>query len=299
MAPDAHPAAVTLAAPAKLNLFLDVLGKRPDGYHDLATCMVPLSLADTLAFAPADTLSLTCDDPRLSTGPENLVMKAAELLRTRTGCPRGAAITLTKRIPMQAGLGGGSSDAATTLLGLNELWDLRLGHADLLELAGQLGSDVPFFLARSAAWCTGRGEVVVPFDLPSELNFVLLCPGVGLSTAAVFRHCQPSDTPMSTEPLRRALAAGDAAAVGRSLFNRLQAPAEALCPAVARLRQHCEQLASRGWWWGHGMTGSGSTYFVLARDAGSAQRSLPILAATPMEGAPVSVYLARSRPPGI
>src|SRR5438552_1098782 len=149
-------------APAKVNLFLEVLGKRPDGYHEIATLMAAVGLYDTLVFKeePSGEVRLRSSNSDLSTGPENLVLRAVELVRQHTGSKRGVAIRLIKRIPLAAGLAGGSTDAAATLAGLNQLWRLGLETKDLAGLAAQLGSDVPFFFAAPAAWCTGRGEQV-------------------------------------------------------------------------------------------------------------------------------------------
>jgi 4-diphosphocytidyl-2-C-methyl-D-erythritol kinase len=186
---DGGAAALTLRAPAKVNLFLEVTAKRADGFHAVNTLMVAVSQVDTLEFAllANGVIDLTCSDPALSTGPENLVRRAAELLRHRTGCQSGATIRLTKRIPMQAGLGGGSSDAATTLVGLNRLWGLGLGVDELATQAASLGSDVAFFFRPPAAWCTGRGEEVSPRTIGRRLHFVLVCPPFGLATADVYR----------------------------------------------------------------------------------------------------------------
>src|SRR5262245_37915390 len=159
--------ALLVWAPAKVNLFLEVLGKRADGYHELATLMVAVSLHDTLEFKEESSpqVQLHCDHPDLSTGSENLICRAAELLRRRAGCECGARIRLWKRIPMAAGLAGGSTDAAATLHGLNALWRLGLSGTELAALGAELGSDVPFFFATPAAWCTGRGEQVTPLKL--------------------------------------------------------------------------------------------------------------------------------------
>src|SRR5207302_2535110 len=124
----------------------------------------------------AGQVELVCTDPALATLPDNLVVRAARLLQERTGCTRGCRIRLVKRIPMAAGLAGGSTDAAATLLGLNQLWQLGLSTADLAKLGGEIGSDIPFFFYTPAAWCTGRGEIVTPLELPIPLHFVLLCP---------------------------------------------------------------------------------------------------------------------------
>src|SRR5262245_47408599 len=156
--------AVLVRAPAKVNLFLEVLGKRADGYHDLESLMVAVSLYDSLEFRPAPNgnVRLWCNQPTLSSGPDNLVCRAADLLTRHVGYEGGASIHLWKRIPLTAGLAGGSTDAAATLVGLNRLWGLGLKWTDLARLGAELGSDVPFFFSTPAAWCEGRGEIVTP-----------------------------------------------------------------------------------------------------------------------------------------
>jgi 4-diphosphocytidyl-2-C-methyl-D-erythritol kinase len=173
--------AVVVWAPAKVNLFLEVLAKRADGYHEIATLLVAVSLYDTLEFKEeaSGDVQLLSNHPNLSTGPDNLVCRAADLLRQRRGVRRGARIRLTKRIPLAAGLAGGSSDAAATLAGLNRLWGLGLADGELAALGADLGSDVPFFFSAPAAWCTGRGEQVTPLPLGRPLDFVLACPPAG------------------------------------------------------------------------------------------------------------------------
>jgi 4-diphosphocytidyl-2-C-methyl-D-erythritol kinase len=161
-------------APAKINLVLEVLAKRKDGYHEIRSLMQTVSLCDVLSFELAEEISLECTEPSLQTS-DNLVAKAAELLKEVTDCQKGVKIRLEKRIPMGAGLGGGSSDAATTLLALNQLWELGLAISDLAQLAARLGSDVPFFIYKGTALVEGRGEKVTP--LPSVTGwFVLLVP---------------------------------------------------------------------------------------------------------------------------
>lgn len=270
--PEGTPFTMTLPAPAKVNLFLEVLGKRPDGFHELNTCMVGLDLCDTLSFAPAHDLELTCDESSLTTGEDNLILKAARQLQRHTGCPQGAAIHLTKRIPMEAGLGGGSSDAATTLRGLNELWELHLPTEELQSLAAELGSDVPYFVTGGAAWCTGRGEQVMPFELKSELSLVLICPNRGLSTAEVYRRLNAPKTVRADVAMKLALSSGDAAAIGTALFNRLEEPALPLLPLLAQLKQQLTALAASQPILGHQMSGSGSTYFVLCPSLVAAQQ---------------------------
>jgi 4-diphosphocytidyl-2-C-methyl-D-erythritol kinase len=296
------PFGLTVRAPAKVNLFLEVLGKRPDGYHDLATLMVAVSLFDTLEFKEdsAKTISLDLvpptedpggeERPPLSTGPDNLVWRAADLLQRRTGRPLGCRIRLTKRIPLAAGLAGGSSDAAATLVGLNRLWCLGLSGDELAALGAELGSDVPFFLGSSAAWCTGRGEVVTPLAPGRSLWLVLACPPMGLSTAAVFRALTPTERPVDGTPLRQALEQGDLDAVGRGLFNRLQGVAEKMCPAVAELHARLQALGGLGCL----MSGSGTTLFVLCRDADEAQRVANDLVPLPREKLVSRVHVVRS-----
>lgn len=290
--PDGPGGAPTLRAPAKVNLFLEVLGRRPDGYHAVETLMLAVSLCDDLEFRddPAGAVRLTCTDPALGIGPDNLVVRAADLLRQRTGHQGGAAIRLVKRIPWAAGLAGGSSDAATTLAGLNRLWRLGLTRAALAALAAELGSDVPFFLSPPAAWCTGRGEIVSPLRPGKRLHLVLVSPRTGLSTPEVFRGVAVPDQPVSGDAIQSAFAAGDAEAVGRLLFNRLQEPAERLSPEVAEWRRHLTALDPAGCL----MSGSGSSLFALGRDRADAVRMAAALRRRGPERSGPRVFLVRS-----
>ncbi len=280
-------------APAKLNLFLEVLGKRSDGYHEIATLMVAVGLYDTLVFKedPGSAIRLRCTRSELSTGPDNLVMRAARLLQQHTGSCRGVTIRLIKRIPLAAGLAGGSTDAAATLAGLNQLWRLHLTTTELAALAAQLGSDVPFFFDTPAAWCTGRGEQVAPLPLGKALNFVLVCPPFGLATAEVYRSVTVPDQPRTGEEIRRAVAAGDSEEIGRCLHNRVQPVAEQLCPAMARYRDRLAGLAPAG----QLMSGSGSSWFALCRHRAEARRLARTLRQRP-DREDAIVFLVRSRP---
>ena len=261
---------VVVWAPAKINLFLEILGKRPDGYHEIATLMVAIRLYDTLVFKedPAGAISLTCNQSKLSTGPDNLIVRAADLLREYTGCKQGANIRLVKRIPLSAGLAGGSTDAAATLAGLNEMWRLGLNHVQLSELGSKLGSDVPFFFGGPAAWCTGRGEVVAPLELKKTLDLVLLCPPFGLATRDVYQQVTVPPNPQDGEDIRRAVQQGDIEAIGRALFNRLEGSAEALCPELRGYRNRLADQKPAGVL----MSGSGSTLFALCRNRAEARR---------------------------
>ena len=262
---------VEVLAPAKLNLFLEVTGKRPDGYHGVETLMVAVDLHDTLTFAdePSGRITLRCDDPTLPTGPDNLVVRAAERLKAATGSTRGASIGLHKVIPAQAGLAGGSSDAAATLVALDRLWGLGLPSDRLDALAGEVGSDVAFFRHAPAAVGRGRGELVEPVALPGPLHFVLVCPPVGVSTAEAYRRLVPPARPRPIAPALTALAAGDPEALGRTLFNRLQPVAESIEPALGRVREALERLGPS--LDGSLMSGSGSAYFGLCRDLDAAR----------------------------
>ena len=265
-----HADAVKVRAPAKVNLFLEVLAKRPDGYHDIATLMVAVSLYDTLDFKEESSglVRLSRDYPGLSTGPDNLVLRAAEMLRRHTGSTQGASIQLAKRIPMAAGLAGGSTDAAATLAGLNRLWALGLTPRELAAIGAEIGSDVPFFFSTPAAWCTGRGEQTTPWPLGRTLHLVLVCPQAGLSTAEVYRGVTVPDIPESGEELRQAAADGNVEEIGRRLHNRLQPVAERLCPPVAALYRRLVRLGAAG----QLMSGSGASLFALCRDPGEARR---------------------------
>jgi 4-diphosphocytidyl-2-C-methyl-D-erythritol kinase len=260
---------VVVWAPAKVNLYLEVLGKRPDGYHQIETLMVTVGLCDTLVFrdAPAG-IELTCTNPRVPLGEENLIVRAARLLQSRTGTSRGCRVRLVKRIPMAAGLGGGSTDAAAALLGLNRLWKLGLANDALGRLGAELGSDVPFFLNGPAAWCTGRGEIITAVPVGAVLSFVLLCPSFGLATAEVYRNVTVPARPENGEAIRSALAQGEVAEVGRRLFNRLEEAAVRLDARVTEDYKRLADLAPAG----QRMSGSGSSLFALCADAAGAHR---------------------------
>jgi len=268
------PGGVEALAPAKLNLFLEILGRRPDGYHEIETLMVAVNLEDRLTFAddPSGEVTLRCDDPALPTGSDNLVVKAAGRLKSAAGCPRGASIVLNKAIPAQAGLAGGSSDAAATLRALDRLWGLQTPPGRLDAVAGEVGSDVAFFLHTPAAVCRGRGERVVPVPLRREWHFVVVCPAAGLSTAEVYANLTPPERPRPVGPVLEALAHDGPVALGGSLFNRLQPTAESLRPALTRVAIALAEIGPP-LLDGHLMSGSGSAYFGLARDRDAADEA--------------------------
>ncbi len=259
-----------VAAPAKVNLFLELLGKRSDGYHDLQTLVAPIDLYDTIQIQPRDDdrIVLTCDTAGIPTDHRNLVYTAANALRKENYITAGASIHLTKRIPHEAGLGGGSSDAASTLLALNAVWNLNKSLEALATLAAMIGSDVAAFLHDGPTWCTGRGEVAEPVASPLPLDLVIVKPPFGLSTAEVYRSAHLVEAPVDGGALRAALAAGEVVAVGRLMHNRLQPSAFALQPLMdwvyeALLAQ--EPLGAM-------LSGSGSCVFALARNRPDALR---------------------------
>ena len=274
-----------IQTPAKLNLYLEVLGRRADGFHELLTLIMSVRLYDTLRFRdePAGQISLRCrgtsavSTETIPTGEDNLALQAARLLKEHTGVERGAAIELWKRIPSAAGLGGGSSDAAATLVGLNRLWSLNLSSAELAGLAARLGSDIPFFLGDStSAICRGRGESIEPVEIPAGAWFVVVRPPHGLSTADVYGHLRDSGEHSDRRPqaettvrtLVRDFQRGRWGVAAASLHNALQVPAERLSGDVARLRAEF----SRQRVYGHLMSGSGSAYFGLCAGRRHARR---------------------------
>ncbi|MBC7186707.1 MAG: 4-(cytidine 5'-diphospho)-2-C-methyl-D-erythritol kinase [Calditrichaeota bacterium] len=176
-------AKVYLRSFAKINLGLRILGRRSDGYHDICTIFQQVSLGDDIIVEPdGEEVTVVCPHPGVAAGRDNLCWRAAAALQMATGCKRGARITLRKRIPVGAGLGGGSSNAAVVLAALNEIWGTHLGEKELLSLAAQIGSDVPFFLLGGSAIGEGRGEVLSRIELPTDYWCVLAIPNVEIST---------------------------------------------------------------------------------------------------------------------
>ncbi len=256
---------VTVWAPAKLNLYLEVLGKRSDGFHEIETLMTAVSLYDTLSFSAtsAPELRFSCDwaagvplrqRKRLPKGEDNLVVRALDLLRDHTGSRRGAFVHLLKRIPLEAGLGGASADAAAALLAGNAGWDLNLSITNLREMAAELGSDVPFFLHPSPALCRGRGEKVM-MQPSARLDFVIVKPASGLSTARVFARCLVPANPRRFD-------------AGAALFNRLQQAASELSEEVCRIGESFQRCGLRR----YQMTGSGTACFGICRSRKDAVR---------------------------
>lgn len=276
----------SIRCPAKLNLFLEVGAKREDGYHELETIMAPLSLADTLFFRPRSDGALTLDcvfvegmTPRgMPPAEENLVYRIVEGFRKAAAVKAGAELVLEKRVPLQAGLGGASSDAAQALRLANLVWETGWTAAQLSEFAAGYGSDLPYFLGEGWAICRGRGEQVVRLERGLAGSVVLVQPPVGFSTAEIYRRHQPPTERRSAQPMLEAIAAGRTAELARGLFNRLEVAAGEVGPWVARLRGLFRMLPVLG----HQLTGSGSCYFgmfpnklVARRSAAKLQGLLP------------------------
>lgn len=182
---------LTLKSPAKLNLFLHITGRRADGYHELQTIFQIIDYCDVLHFslsADAGIETLQCNDPALG-GADNLILRAARALRAHTGSIRGVNITLEKHIPMGAGLGGGSSNAATALVALNQLWQTGLSNDELCAIGVRLGADVPLFVKGESAWAEGIGEILTPVDLPQK-TYVVITPDCHVSTGEIFSNQQ-------------------------------------------------------------------------------------------------------------
>jgi 4-diphosphocytidyl-2-C-methyl-D-erythritol kinase len=284
------PFRVRIRAPAKINLTLRVVGRRPDGYHDLVSWVAPIDLCDELVIERSDApgAALTCDAPVLPTDDRNLVLRAAEALRRAAVSPRdragtgrtppafGALITLKKRIPIGAGLGGGSSDAAAALRGLSRVWGLDWPAERLMAVGAALGSDVPLFVAGRQCVIRGRGERVTMVDRPWRGWIALALPSFSVSTAAVYAaHSSaggiPGETPMqpvegdADEPAR--LAALPAREFRRLLYNDLEPAARRVEARVGALHARLDGLGGVP----VRMTGSGGGLFAVFDDQGEAE----------------------------
>ena len=243
-------ALLDVPAPAKLNLFLHVTGRREDGYHLLQSVFMLIDWCDTLHFERLDRDHLEREDLGAPLPPEDLVLRAARALKEASGCRLGAHIAIEKRLPAEAGLGGGSSDAASTLLALNRLWDLNWPLSRLQAIGLRLGADVPFFLSGQHAWVEGIGEKIQPIAL-AEAAWVVVKPASGLETARIFRD---PNLERRTKTATMADFAARSFDFGR---NDLQPVAERLCPEVTQALNWLETLGLQP-----RMTGSGSAVFA-------------------------------------
>lgn len=249
---------ITLHSPAKINLFLRILNRREDGYHNLSSLFQTIDLHDVLSLSLSVQDSMTCTDPSLPVDERNLVMKALALFRKKTGLPIYASIHLAKYIPHQAGLGGGSSNAATALWGLNQLAGNPVTEEKLMTWGAEIGSDVAFFLSTGTAHCTGRGEIIKPLkSFLKDLSITIVKPQEGLSTPDVFRHLNlqklsPCEPDMLIEKLTHNF-------FETNLVNDLEEPAFRLKPQLLELKN---QLLNSGYK-NVLMSGSGTAFFCL------------------------------------
>ncbi len=297
---------LTLLSPAKINLFLKVLKKRPDGYHELVTLFERIDLCDTLTFRLRrdGKIRIVCRHKDVPSGPRNLAYRVALLLKNEFAVKDGVTIAIRKRIPVAAGLAGGSSNAATTFLGLNKLWNLSLSRKKLMTYAKTIGADVPFFLA-DCSWAVGteRGDRIKPLILKTKLWHVLVTPDFKLKTPDVFRNLarvkppkglkhnilRSSDFKQERKPLGptnmltkqrsnvniliRHLRKNDVVRVGEGLYNDLEMSAFSLAPRLKRLKKVLEQFSTIG----VSLSGSGPSLFGLTRSqkaAAQIRRSL-------------------------
>jgi 4-diphosphocytidyl-2-C-methyl-D-erythritol kinase len=255
---------VEFLAPAKVNLALRVLRRREDGFHEIESLVCPLSLYDSLEITVREeggALELTCDDATLPTGDDNLVVRAARLFCASCGIEPHLRIQLTKRIPHGAGLGGGSSDAATTLLGLNRIFGTELPREALAAMAADLGSDVPLFIYQSAAMIRGRGERVEPVAFPQELPLLLVKPPFGVPTPWAYQRWRDSREVPDVRYAGQEFAWG-------TLVNDLERPVFEKYLFLADLKSWLLAQAEVA---GALMSGSGSTVFAVLREKSAAE----------------------------
>ena len=266
---------LTLSAPAKLNLFLHITGRRPDGYHQLQTLFQLLDYGDELTFTVGQQggVTLTCNQPEL-VNDDNLVIRAAASLAAFSGQTFNVHIHLDKRLPLGGGIGGGSSDAATTLLALNHLYQLRVAEADLLILAARLGADVPVFVAGQTAWAEGIGERLTPMPLP-ERWYLVVFAHEHVATPLLFAHPELTrDTPASTID----------AALAESGHNDFEPLVRTLYPSIDKAFQACQP-------YGHAkLTGTGACLFLSLTNKNHAS---DILQQLTLDHPELSVFLAQ------
>ncbi len=275
-----------IPAPAKLNLFLHIVGRRADGYHLLQSVFMLIDWCDTLHFALRNDGQISREDLSIPLPADDLIVRAARALQRATGCTQGAHIGVLKSIPAQAGMGGGSSDAASALLALNRLWNLKLSVEQLSDIGLALGADVPFFLSGGHAWVEGIGEKISPLTLP-RLPWVVVKPDAGLDTKMIFSD---PELKRDSEPATITGFAADAFGKTQKFLgfgrNDLQAVAQKLCPGV---NQALRWLGDKGL--SGRMTGSGSAVFAQKLhdiDVGDAPETLQVRLCSSLDVHPLS-----------
>ena len=261
---------ISLKAPAKINLFLEILGKRDDGYHEIETVMQEIDLVDNLQFEEIqEDVKLKCNDKNIPSDENNLVCKAANLILNECGIRKGVLISLEKNIPVGAGLGGGSSDAAATLKALNLLWKIGLNDAELMEFAAKLGSDIPFFIKGKTALCSGRGEKITPIEVKSEMNYLVIFPHINISTATIYRNLKIDLTKkiIDVSFFLDALKHRKLADISKLLYNRLEEVIFATYPDLLDVKSALDHFD----FCGLSVSGSGSAFFGLCKDKQQAE----------------------------
>jgi 4-diphosphocytidyl-2-C-methyl-D-erythritol kinase len=263
-------------SPCKVNLLLNILGRRPDGFHELETVMQPVRLCDELTFErTGNGIELSCSDQSLPVDSGNLVFRAAEKFLAAAKVSGGVKIHLEKKIPLAAGLGGGSGNAATTLLALNELWSNALAPEKLFEMAASLGSDIPFFLQDEPALATGRGEKIQPlenFPALAGKAFLLIHPGFGISTPWAYQNLARFPGAINgqkgrAQKLAGLLQAGDLKTAAAEFYNSLEAPALEKYPILQLYQEFLLANGARAAL----MSGSGSTTFAICENVPAAE----------------------------
>jgi 4-diphosphocytidyl-2-C-methyl-D-erythritol kinase len=251
---------ISFRAPAKVNLRLDILGKRPDGYHEIKTWIYPISLADELHIERVKTPQITVSStsPELPLGEENLAYRAAALFIKERGLSGGVRIEIIKHIPVAAGLGGGSSDAAAVLKAMNILWGKKIPPEGLMEMGARIGADCPFFVVGKAAIMGGKGERVVSYLPPLKVWMVLINPGLPLSTKQVYEQGKWGLTKEGGET-RISVPPQDLEKMGKFLRNDLEGPALEMLPVIGTIKERLREAGASG----VSMTGSGPTVFGL------------------------------------
>ena len=261
---------ISLKAPAKINLFLEILGKRDDGYHEIETIMQEIDLADNLQFEEIqEGVKLECNDKNIPLDQDNLVCKAANLILKECGIKKGVSINLEKKIPVGAGLGGGSSDAAATLKALNSLWGVGLNDGELMEFAAKLGSDIPFFIKGKTSICSGRGEVISPVQVGIRMDYLILFPRVHISTETIYKNLKIDLTKKRKDVsfFLDALKYSESVGIGKLLFNRLEEVIFTTYPDLLQVKHSLEFFD----FCGLSISGSGSAFFGLCKDRHQAE----------------------------
>lgn len=277
-----------ILAPAKINLFLEVKKKREDNYHEIETVMQSISLYDTLTFSLDKDVSLDCRYPGIPLDESNLVVRAALLLKDFFKVKKGAKITLTKQIPISSGLAGGSTDAAAALWSLNKLWKLGLSKKEMIRIGKELGADVPFCLTGKTALAGGIGEKLQPLPSLVPTWFVLICPGLEISTAFIYKSFKLTNRLKSSKNMVLALKEGNGQKVGSLLFNRLEEVTFKHYPFLLELKQKLIEAGASSAL----MSGSGGAIFGIAKSKEQANEIIKKLKQKLKEKE--SIYLVQS-----